>query len=263
MYYAGLDAGSTYLKAALIKDTKVIATGVENSGISNNENATKLINTLCQQAGIKIDDLGCIMSTGYSRRSLDVAKENVSEITAHAFGVQLTSPDGVKPGLIIDIGGQDSKVICLNTEGQVKNFVMNDKCAAGTGKFIEVIAQILDTTMDQVGPLSKESLLPCDINSTCVVFAQTEVISLIAQKKKREDILAGMHQSMGKRIGKMARKFSYEGDIVMTGGGAKNSGLVEAFEDELMTDVFVANHPQFNGAIGAAVYARYMDEKGV
>ncbi|MCY6484619.1 acyl-CoA dehydratase activase [Clostridium aestuarii] len=263
MYYAGLDAGSTYLKAALIKDNEVIATGVENSGISNNENATNLINMLCEKARIKIDDLGCIMSTGYSRRSLDIAKDNVSEITAHAFGVQLTSPEGIKPGLIIDIGGQDSKVICLNNDGLVKNFVMNDKCAAGTGKFIEVIAQILDTTIDKVGPLSKESLSPCDINSTCVVFAQTEVISLIARKKKREDILAGMHQSMAKRIGKMGRKFEYDSDIVMTGGGAKNSGLVEAFEDELMTDVFVANHPQFNGAIGAAVYSRYMANKGL
>lgn len=262
MYYAGLDAGSTYLKAALIKDDKIIATRVANSGISNNENATNIIKVLCEEEGIKIEDLGSIMSTGYSRRTLDIAKENVSEITAHAFGVQLTRLEDVKPGLIIDIGGQDSKVICLSEGGKVKNFVMNDKCAAGTGKFIEVIVQVLDATIEEVGELSKASLSPCDINSTCVVFAQTEVISLIARKKKREDILAGMHQSMAKRIGKMARKFDYDGDIIMTGGGAKNSGLVAAFEDELMTDVFVAKHPQFNGAIGAAVYARYMAEKG-
>jgi len=262
MYYIGLDAGSTYLKAALIKDAEVIATSVEGSGISNNENATMLVHRLTEKAGIKFEEIKGIMATGYSRRSLDIAKENVSEITAHAFGSQLTRPDGITPGLIIDIGGQDSKVICLGAEGIVKNFVMNDKCAAGTGKFIEVIAQILDTTLDQVGPLSKESLSPCDINSTCVVFAQTEVISLIAQKKDRKDILAGMHQSMAKRVSKMARKFEYEGDIIMTGGGARNVGLVEAFEDELMDDVFVAKHPQFNGAIGAAVYARYMLLKG-
>ena len=261
MYYIGLDAGSTYLKAALIGDKGVISTKVEGSGISNNENARLLVDRLLTEEDITMDEVGCIMATGYSRRSLDVAMENVSEITAHAFGAKLTRPDGITAGLIIDIGGQDSKVICLNKDGLVNNFIMNDKCAAGTGKFIEVIAQILDTTLDQVGPLSKESISPCDINSTCVVFAQTEVISLIAQKKDRKDILAGMHQSMAKRVSKMARKYEYEGDIIMTGGGARNIGLVDAFEDELMKDVFVAKHPQFNGAIGAAVYARHMAEK--
>lgn len=260
MYYIGLDAGSTYLKAALIKDRQVLSTMVESSGISNNDNARLLVEKLIDDVEISLDDISCIISTGYSRRSLDIAMENVSEITAHAFGARLTSPDGITPGLIIDIGGQDSKVICLNKEGLVSNFIMNDKCAAGTGKFIEVIAQILDTTLDQVGPLSKESLSPCDINSTCVVFAQTEVISLIAQKKDRKDILAGMHKSMANRVSKMARKYDYEGDIIMTGGGARNVGLVDAFEDELMKDVFVAKYPQFNGAIGAAVYAQYMDK---
>jgi len=261
MYYIGLDAGSTYLKAALVNKNRVVSTKVEGSGISNNENARLLVERLIKKAGITREEVGCIMATGYSRRSLDVAEENVSEITAHAFGARLTHPEGIAPGLIIDIGGQDSKVICLNKDGMVSNFIMNDKCAAGTGKFIEVIAQILDTTLDQVGPLSKESLSPCDINSTCVVFAQTEVISLIAQKKDRRDILAGMHQSMAKRVSKMARKYEYAGDIIMTGGGARNIGLVDAFEDELMKDVFVAKHPQFNGAIGAAVYAKHMAEK--
>ena len=133
---------------------------------------------------------------------------------------------------------------------------MNDKCAAGTGKFMEVIAQILETTIDQIGPMSLESTAPCDINSMCVVFAQSEVISLVARKFDRKDILSGMHISMAKRIAKMTRKADISGAIVMTGGGALNVGLQKAFEDELMSDIYVAKYPQFNGSVGAALLAR-------
>ena len=129
------------------------------------------------------------------------------------------------------------------------------KCAAGTGKFMEVIAQILETTIDNVGPLSLEATNPCDINSTCVVFAQSEVISLVARKYDRRDILAGMHISMVRRIVKMMKKSEKDGDILMTGGGSLNIGLHKAFEEELMRNVFVADYPQFNGAIGAALIA--------
>ncbi len=261
MYYIGLDGGSTYLKACLITKDKVIATKVLSSGISNNENANQLIKGLCHLGNIKEEQINGICSTGYSRRSIDIADDNVSEITAHAFGIRLTSGQDVTPRLVIDIGGQDMKVISLNEKGKVDNFIMNDKCAAGTGKFIEVIAEILDTTIDEVGSLSKESKNPADINSTCVVFAQTEIISLIAQKKDRKDILCGLHASMAKRIGKMARKYIKNGDILMTGGGAKNVGLIQALEDELMTDIFVAENSQFNGAIGAALYGMSLKEK--
>lgn len=157
--------------------------------------------------------------------------------------------------MIVDIGGQDSKIIYLDANYNVKNFAMNDKCAAGTGKFLEVVTQTLETTIDQVGPLSLESREPCDINSTCVVFAQSEIISLVARKFDRRDILAGMHLSMAKRIIKMMKKSERGGDILMTGGCALNVGIHRMFESELMKDVYVANHPQFNGAIGAALIA--------
>lgn len=256
MYYIGIDAGSTYLKEVIIKNKEIIGAEIIGSGIGNNENADKITETLCRKAGIKIHEVKKIMATGYSRRSLDIAEDTVSEITAHAYGARINIEGVIKPRLLIDIGGQDCKVICINEQGKVENFFMNDKCAAGTGKFIEVVADILDTTLDEVGDLSIKSLDPCEINSTCVVFAQTEIISLIAQKKDRTDILAGLHMSMAKRIGKMGRKHVKNGDIVMTGGGAKNIGLVQALEDELMAEVFVAKYPQFNGAIGAAVYAQ-------
>ena len=255
-YFAGIDAGSTYVKAALIDENKVVGVKVANTGIDNVTTVRRLLEELALGANIKFEDISFTMATGYSRRGIEIANDNISEITAHAYGVRLTAPEGVRPRLIIDIGGQDSKVISLDENIQVNNFVMNDKCAAGTGKFIEVIAGLLETTIDQVGPLSLESISPCDINSTCVVFAQSEVISLMARKIDRKDILAGMHMSMAKRVAKMARKFDVNVDVLMTGGGALNSGLHSAFEDELMADIFVANYPQFNGAIGAALIGK-------
>ncbi len=255
-YYAGIDGGSTYVKAALIHGDQVVGTKVCNTGIDNNGAAERLLDGLCADNNIDRSDIGYIMATGYSRKILDVADDDISEITAHAYGVRLTAPKEYRPGLIIDIGGQDSKIIYLDADYKVKNFSMNDKCAAGTGKFMEVIAQILDTTVDKIGEISLASKAPCDINSTCVVFAQSEVISLIARKYDRCDILAGVHMSIAKRIVKMIKRAEKGGDILMTGGGALNEGIRAAFEEELMRDIYIARHPQFNGAIGAAVIAR-------
>ncbi len=254
-YYIGFDGGSTYIKAALISNNKVVAVKVMPTGIDNDATAEKMRDYLLEAANITPDDIAFITATGYSRRTLSLADDTISEITAHATGTKLTSPAGMKPALIIDIGGQDSKIIALDPNGGVKNFIMNDKCAAGTGKFIEVIAGVLETTIDKVAAHSAESKTPCHINSTCVVFAQTEIISLIAQKKSRADILCGMHISMANRIAKLARKYKGDGKILMTGGGALNDGLRLAIEDALMCDVYPAVHPQFNGAIGAALIA--------
>jgi len=255
-YYAGLDAGSTYLKAALLDhNMKVMGLKVRSTGISNSENAEILLSEISQELHINKKDIQFIMATGYSRKSLDIANDDISEITAHAYGIRSNCPPNARPSLIIDIGGQDSKVIYLDEKYNVKNFAMNDKCAAGTGKFMEVIAEVLETTIDQVGPISLESHAPCDINSTCIVFAQSEVISLVARKVDRRDILAGIHVSMARRIVKMTRKSEIKGDIIMTGGGALNIGLRTAFEEEMMREILMATHPQFNGAIGAAILA--------
>lgn len=254
-YYIGIDGGSTYVKAAMVSNNKVVCIIKTNTGIDNSGAAEKLVEHMITKIGIGRDDVKYVMATGYSRKIIDIADDDVSEITAHAYGVKLTAPKEYRPGMIIDIGGQDCKIIYLDNNYAVKNFSMNDKCAAGTGKFMEVIAQILETTINEVGPLSLESNAPCDINSMCVVFAQSEVISLIARKFDRKDILAGIHLSMAKRIIKMMKKTEAGGDILMTGGGALNVGIQKAFEDELMRDVHVAQYPQFNGAIGAALLA--------
>jgi predicted CoA-substrate-specific enzyme activase len=261
-YYAGIDGGSTYIKVALIDQNGAIMDTVVNStGIDNSGTAEKMLAVLTERAQITRADIKYIMATGYSRKVLDIADDDVSEITAHAYGVRLTAPPGAKPGLIIDIGGQDSKLIYLDPYGRVKNFTMNDKCAAGTGKFLEVIAEMLESTIEKIGPLALESTTPCDINSMCVIFAQSEVVSLVARKFDRKDILNGVHISMAKRIVKMTRKSEIDGEIIMTGGGALNVGLHKAFEDELMADIHVANHPQFNGSLGAALISKERAEK--
>lgn len=254
-YFVGFDGGSTYLKAALFDGKQVVDTLVCNTGIDNNGTSEDMLHRICEKNGLRGSDIGYIMATGYSRKILEIADDDISEITAHAYGVRVTAPKEYRPGIVVDIGGQDSKIIYLDEHYNIRNFTMNDKCAAGTGKFLEIAAQILETTIDQIGPLSLESKEPCDINSTCVVFAQSEVISLVARKYDRRDILYGMHLSMAKRIIKMMKRTQKGGDILMTGGGAKNIGICRAFEEELMKEVYVAAYPQFNGAIGAALIA--------
>lgn len=256
--YAGIDAGSTYVKAAVISNGTVLGHRAARSGVVCADTASRLLEGLLQELGLSPTDLAATVATGYGRRAIAFADETVSEIAAHATGTAMTTPDDVVPKTIIDIGGQDSKVIVLGEDREVKEFAMNDKCAAGTGRFLEVLAETLETTPDKLGELSLQATDPCDINSLCVVFAQSEVISLLAQGKSRADIIAGLHCSFAKRISKMARRNGLEREVLMTGGGALNTGLRAALEDELMADVHVAKHAQFNGAIGAAVLARKM-----
>jgi len=254
--YAGIDAGSTYIKVAIIDENKTLLEyKVTPTGIDARNTAREIIDALCNDAGISPSDILSITSTGYSRRRIDIADENVTEIKAHAVGVLWAAPEGADIRTIIDVGGQDSKVISLDEQGEVKNFVMNDKCAAGTGRFLETLARVIELSVEEIGPFSLESKAPCRINSTCAVFAESEVISLLARGKKPVDIIAGIHTSLSKRISGMARKAGLESDVLLAGGGGLNPGLVAAFEDELMMDIHVAQNPQLNGAIGAALLA--------
>ncbi|MDO9529363.1 MAG: acyl-CoA dehydratase activase [Syntrophales bacterium] len=260
-WYAGIDAGSTYVKAVLIdSDKKIHGYKIAPTGVDVRSTAKILLNEICRDGGIYFEDINTIMSTGYSRRQIDVAHENITEIKAHAAGALWTAPEGEKVRTIIDIGGQDSKVIVISEKGEVKSFVMNDKCAAGTGRFLEALARVLELSVVEIGPLSLKSKSPCRINSTCVVFAESEVISLLARGKRPMDIIAGVHRSLAKRISEMARKAGLESDILLAGGGGLNPGLISAFEDELMMDVYVAYNPQLNGAIGAALLAGNSDK---
>lgn len=256
-YYVGVDAGSTYIKVVLMNDAeRLIGFDRQPTGIDADGTAKKMIDAIAHQAGVHHNDIKLITATGYSRRNIAAAAGTVTEIKAHALGAGWSAPQGVEPRTVIDIGGQDSKVIVLNGDNEVGNFAMNDKCAAGTGRFLESLARVLELDVGDLGPFSLSSDMPIDINSTCVVFAESEVISLVARKKKREDIVAGIHKSLAKRIGAMARKAGAAPDILLTGGGGLNEGIADALEMELMQDIHVPNYPQLNGAVGAALFGR-------
>jgi predicted CoA-substrate-specific enzyme activase len=255
-YYAGIDAGSTYLKVVVLdQEGKMLGREHKPTGINADKSAHEMIESIAGDNGIQAADIKNTIATGYSRRGISNAHETVTEIKAHARGAAWSAGQEAKVRTVIDIGGQDSKVIVINGGGVVDNFVMNDKCAAGTGRFLESLARVLELEVQDLGPISLESSLPLDINSTCVVFAETEVISLVARQKPREDIIAGIHYSLAKRVSAMARKAHFQSEVMLTGGGGLNPGLAQALEDELMTDVLVPEFPQFNGAIGAAMIA--------
>lgn len=256
-YFGGIDAGSTYVKTVLMDNNfRLVGHKIARTGVHACETAQKLMTELYRELGIDQPDVCFVTATGYSRRIIDFAHNTVTEIKAHAAGALWETPDEANIRTIIDIGGQDSKVISLDVNGETKNFVMNDKCAAGTGRFIEALARTLEISLDETGSIALKSKSPCQINSLCVVFAESEVISLLARGKDLADVIAGIHESLSKRICGMARKIHFEKDILLTGGGALNPGLVSAFEDELAMDVYVGKNPQLNGAIGAALISR-------
>lgn len=256
-YYTGIDAGSTYIKIAILdQDGNLAGHNQTYTGVDAANTSRTLLDSILVDMGKTREDIVTIMATGYSRRIIDQANDTVTEIKAHAAGAQWSAPEDMLIRAVIDIGGQDSKVIVLDEQGETDNFVMNDKCAAGTGRFLESLARVLEVGVEDLGPLSLQSDNPASINSTCVVFAESEVISLIARKKPVADIVAGIHYSLAKRIAGMARKAKVEPDILLTGGGGLNKGILYALEDELMEDVHTPAFPQLNGAIGAAVLAK-------
>lgn len=253
-YYAGIDAGSTYVKIAVLNDNgKLVGYGRRTTGIDADDAARKMLDAILHEKDIAPHKIKKITATGYSRRNIEIARATVTEIKAHALGAGWSAPTGVDVRTVVDIGGQDSKIIALDEQGEILNFAMNDKCAAGTGRFLESLARVLELEIDELGPLSLDSNAPLNINSTCVVFAESEVISLVARKKRRQDIVAGIHHALAKRIAAMARKVGAVPEILLTGGGGLNAGLADALEEALMMDIHVPQYPQLNGAIGAAL----------
>lgn len=253
-YFIGIDAGSTYIKAVMLDENgRLVGHDLKPTGIDANRTSKEMITALAIQGGIDPAQIQYIMATGYSRRVIQKAHDTVTEIKAHAAGTGWSGFENNGIRTVIDIGGQDSKVIVMDPDGGIVNFAMNDKCAAGTGRFLESLARVLELDIDDLGPISLTSDMPLTINSTCVVFAESEVISLVARNKRREDIVAGIHQSLAKRICAMSRKAGAIAEICLTGGGGRNSGIVEALEAELFMNVHVSDHPQLNGAIGAAL----------
>ena len=255
-YFGGCDVGSTYTKAVILDENgKIVADTTIKSKINSEQSAIAAMDEVCQAAGIASSkDLAYLIGTGYGRNKVPFADENISEISCHAMGVHVTDPS-VKA--IIDIGGQDVKGISIDTDGTVKNFAMNDKCAAGTGRFFEAMARSFEMSLPEFSKLSLSAKNVIPITAQCTVFAESEVITLVGEGKATDEIAAGIEMAVAKRCFVMAKKAGATDSITLTGGCAKNDGLKEAIEHVLKLKVIsLKTDPQLMGALGAAEYAR-------
>ncbi len=250
MISAGIDIGSITAKAAVVKDGVLIGDRIMVTGY-NAERAGRLVfEELLAELAIGRPDLSSIVATGYGRNRVGFADRTVTEITCHAAGAHFLHPT-VRS--VIDIGGQDSKAIALDADGQVRDFAMNDKCAAGTGRFLEVMARALEVDLERFGEFSLRAVKPSKISNLCTVFAESEVISLIAQGEGRENIIAGIHEAIASRVVAMAGRVGLSAPVMMTGGVSRNAGVVRALEKRIGFRVEVLPQAQVTGAIGAAV----------
>lgn len=252
MRTSGIDIGSITAKAAIVEDGKLLGTKVIFTGYNAELAGSKVYEEILNESGMDKASIERIVSTGYGRNSVKFADRSYTEIMCHAAGAHYLNP---RIRSIIDIGGQDSKAILVDEKGKVKNFVMNDKCAAGTGRFLEVMARALEVNLDEFGTMSLKSRQPSKISSLCTVFAESEVVSLIARGEKRQDIIAGIHESIAARVSSMIARIGVKEPVMVTGGVARNIGVVKALEKKLGMKIEVSPYAQVNGAIGAAILA--------
>ncbi len=258
-YFAGIDIGSTMTKAVILKDG-VIASVIGPTGPEQRRLANKVMEEALRKAGISFDAMTYIVSTGYGRINVPFADKQVTEISCHARGVSSLFPQA---RTIIDIGGQDSKAITIDAQGRVTNFIMNDKCAAGSGRFVEVIADTLGLRLEQMGEVSLQSTHPAEISNICTIWAQQEVASRLAEGVPVPDLIAGVHRSLADRVARMAKRLKLQKEVILTGGGAKNKGLVKALSEQLGCDILVPEEPLLTGALGAALLGKDLYEKAL
>ncbi len=261
MLFCGIDIGSTITKIVLIdEDENILDSIVRETSPRQRRFANELMKELLSRASIHINDIEAIVATGYGRVNVPFADRTITEITCHAAGVSKIFPDA---RTIVDIGGQDSKGIRVES-GRVLNFVMNDKCAAGTGRFLDVLCETLGISVSELGRISLRSKNPLEISSTCTVFAQQELASYIAKGASLEDIAYGVYKAIFQRVLSMVKRIGIENDVVLTGGVSKSEGIRRVARDELKR-VFFPKEPLVTGALGAAILAKkiYLQKKAI
>ncbi|MDD3364846.1 MAG: acyl-CoA dehydratase activase [Syntrophomonas sp.] len=252
MYTLGIDIGSASSKVVIIDSTKTIVADAVFPGGAGTSGPVKVLAEIFLKSGLGWEDIARTVATGYGRIGFHQANNQISEITCHALGVHHLFPS---VRTIIDIGGQDVKAIAISKEGMISKFVMNDKCAAGTGRFLEVMSRVLETDVSELGALAGQADAIVDISSTCAVFAESEVISRLASGIKPANVAAGIHQSVARRVAGLAIRVGVTPMVVLTGGVAKNEGIVNAFASELRQEIVVSPSCQITGALGAALIA--------
>ena len=247
----GIDFGSTTAKTVILDlNGAIVASNVSQLGSVSGAAVEASIATTLKQAGLTQDRIACTVSTGYGRRLIDIVDKSYTEITCHAKGAIAMAPEAK---MVIDIGGQDSKVIAIDKNGMVDNFAMNDRCAGGTGKFFEVLARAMEVDLDEMGQLALKAVEDFSISSMCATFAETEVISLLAEGKPKIEILGAVHRAIAKRTMGLVARVGKRTPTVMTGGVANNVAALKAIEQELGSPLIKPAHPQIAGALGAAI----------
>jgi predicted CoA-substrate-specific enzyme activase len=253
MYSVGIDIGSTSGEALILNRDDILAWSIVDTGYNSRRAAKQALEQALEQVNLTRDQLGPIVATGYGRVAVEFADQQMTEITCYARGIHHLFP---RVQTVIDIGGQDSKVVAIGAAGRPLDFAMNDKCAAGTGRFLEVMARALQLELVELGPSALRARRAADISSTCTVFAESEVITLVAEGVDREEIVAGLCHSIARRVGAMARGVGVEPPVAFAGGVAKNVGVVRALQETLGEQLIVPEEPQIVGALGAALLAR-------
>lgn len=255
MYTMGIDVGSASSKVVILKDGKdVVAAEVVQVG-TGSSGPKKAMESAFEASGLKQEDISFTVATGYGRFSLDNADKQMSEISCHAKGIYFLVPTA---RTIIDIGGQDAKAIRLDNNGGIKQFFMNDKCAAGTGRFLEMMAKTMEMSLDELSQVGLSYQEDITISSMCTVFAESEVVSLIAQNKHTDDIVHGLNKAVAAKTASLVKRVGGEEAYMMTGGVAQNKGLVKTLEERLGTSLVISPKSQLCGALGAALFAADM-----
>ncbi|MBM4167436.1 MAG: 2-hydroxyglutaryl-CoA dehydratase [Ignavibacteria bacterium] len=253
MLVAGVDVGSTQTKAIILNENSdIVARGIVNTGANVVKAAEKAFQLARQNAKLEEWEVAFTVGTGYGRYKVPFGDAQITEISCHARGATFLFPN---TRTILDIGGQDTKGIRINEKGEVIDFCMNDKCAAGTGRFLSASADVMGISLDELGDVALQSTIPLRITNVCTVFVETEIMNHLSKGRKGEDILAGVHQSISARSVSLLRRVGLEAEITFTGGVSKNKGMVFALEEKLGMKINVCDDSQYNGAIGAALFA--------
>jgi predicted CoA-substrate-specific enzyme activase len=250
--FAGVDIGSAFIKAVLVSRQKILASEMRPSGGRYRETAGDVLEAALDRAGLGREQIAGLVVTGVGAESAPFTARSVSDISCQARGCRFHLPAA---RTVIDIGGQFTKAARLNSEGRVVDFLISEKCAAGSGRFLQVMARILQIEWEAIGPLSLKSERPVEFSTNCAVFAESETVSRLAEGTRPEDLLAGVHRAMAAKVALLAKRVKMEPEVVLTGGGAEDAGLVRAVDEALGLKVRVPENPRLTAALGAACLA--------
>jgi len=253
IYGAGVDVGSTQTKAVIVDgDRQVVARALIPTGANVTRAGETAFVRACEAAGLPREAVGYVVGTGYGRYKVTFGDAQITEITCHARGAHSLFP---ATRTVIDMGGQDTKAIKVGPDGAVMDFSMNDKCAAGTGRFLSAAADVTGVGLDEIGPLALQATMPVRLTSVCTVFVESDIMSYLAQRKTVPDILGGVHKAIATRTMSLVRRVGAEEEITFTGGVSRNIGMVKALESVLGRPINVSEDGHFMGALGAALFA--------